>query len=98
MCIILCAYAITVLRALHEPWMYHVSWNVETHPDHRHTCQPPSEKKRDYASKNSGFCVKSRDAACSVCAFQKISTRRKEPRLLTAALLIPDPAPKRGKG
>ena len=28
---------------------------------HFHTCQPPSKKRKDYASKNSGFYVKSRD-------------------------------------
>ena len=30
-------------------------------PSRPHTCQPPSKKRKDYASKNSGFYVKSRD-------------------------------------
>ena len=35
---------------------------TRTELGHSHTCQPPSKKGKDYASKNSGFYVKSRDA------------------------------------
>ena len=47
-----------------------------------------------HASKNSGFHVKSRDAACGACAFQKLGTCRKEPRLLSATAAATRPGPR----
>ena len=36
-------------------------WRRDRRREGLHTCQPPSKKRKDYASKNSGFYVKSRD-------------------------------------